>query len=965
MTTAVAQALRPAVRAALKGCATVLVLATSLHAATLFDPALHFRTITTEHFVIYFHQHEDRLGARLAAIAEDTWQQLREPLGVDPPRRTHVVLADQTELANGYATPVPYNTIVIYATWPRGSEFIGNVDDWLRVAFTHEFTHIVHLDRSEGWARVVRAIFGRTEIAFPNLFLPTWQIEGLATYEESAVTGEGRAHAGDFSAVIGEAARASRLEPLDRVNGGITDWPGGNAPYAYGVAFHEYLASRFGAEKLAELATRTARHVPYTGSLAFKKVFGESLGDLWRDYETSVSSLPAPPALPALPAPTQLTHQGFTITGPRFDPMEPAAIIYASRNADEFPSLYRVTLRDPRPHRIATRYLGSTVAIGRDTVYFDQQEVRRNVGSYSDLYALTRSSGHVQQLTHDARLLDPDLSPDGRTIVAVQARPGARDLVLVSIGSLQPPTITAITNEPETQFNAPRWAPDGRRVAVERHRPGSFSDVIVVDVEAHAETVVASFDDARVVTPAWRPDGRAVVAAVARQNAPFNLFEFPLDGGAPHQLTATTGGATWPDVSPDGTTIAYVGYTPHGFDLFTVPYAAVPRAELQPERRTVRSKPDITDDTTSEAYSPFGTLRPTAWSPIVDTSNSQVRAGAGVAGVDVLGYHWYSASATWLVSSPADALTPSTLTPDWQLAYFYDRWRPTFFAVASTQTSFFAGPPTNNGTPADTTLREHQIEAGVLFPIRHTRMSHSALASVLRSVDDVLPTSNTVSRNRTAVRAAWATTTAHAYGYSISPEDGMAAGTTLEAVRRGLGSTADATTITADGRAYVRGAGAHQTIAVRVAAGTSTGDPAVARTFLLGGATSDLGVTSFSSSAISLLRGFPSNSFAGSHAAVINIDYRFPLARPQRGYGTWPLLLHTLHAAVFGDAGRVWTDRFDATSTKTSLGAELSANIVAGYVFPFTLTGGVAWGHDPRGLTVDRTTAFVRIGKAF
>src|SRR5581483_2481866 len=605
MTTAVAQALRPAVRAALKGCATVLVLATSLHAATLFDPALHFRTITTEHFVIYFHQHEDRLGARLAAIAEDTWQQLREPLGVDPPRRTHVVLADQTELANGYATPVPYNTIVIYATWPRGSEFIGNVDDWLRVAFTHEFTHVVHLDRSEGWARVVRAIFGRTEIAFPNLFLPTWQIEGLATYEESAVTGEGRAHAGDFSAVIGEAARASRLEPLDRVNGGITDWPGGNAPDAYGVAFHEYLASRFGAEKLAELATRTARHVPYTGSLAFKKVFGESLGDLWRDYETSVSSLPAPPALPALPAPTQLTHQGFTITGPRFDPMEPAAIIYASRNADEFPSLYRVTLRDPRPHRIATRYLGSTVAIGRDTVYFDQQEVRRNVGSYSDLYALTRSSGHVQQLTHDARLLDPDLSPDGRTIVAVQARPGARDLVLVSIGSLQPPTITAIANEPETQFNAPRWAPDGRRVAVERHRPGSFSDVIVVDVEAHAETVVASFDDARVVTPAWRPDGRAVVAAVARQNAPFNLFEFPLDGGAPHQLTATTGGATWPDVSPDGTTIAYVGYTPHGFDLFTVPYAAVPRAELQPERRTVRSKPDITDDTTSEAYSPF------------------------------------------------------------------------------------------------------------------------------------------------------------------------------------------------------------------------------------------------------------------------------------------------------------------------------------------------------------------------
>ena len=41
-------------------------------------------------------------------------------------------------------------------------------DDWLRLVFTHEFTHIVHLDRSEGWARAVRAIFGRTVIAFPE-----------------------------------------------------------------------------------------------------------------------------------------------------------------------------------------------------------------------------------------------------------------------------------------------------------------------------------------------------------------------------------------------------------------------------------------------------------------------------------------------------------------------------------------------------------------------------------------------------------------------------------------------------------------------------------------------------------------------------------------------------------------------------------------------------------------------------
>src|SRR5205823_7334411 len=127
--------------------------------------------------------------------------------GVDAPRLTHVVLADQSELANGWATPLPYNTIFITAAAPPGSESVGRNDDWLRLVFTHEFTHIVHLDRSEGWARVFRGIFGRISLAFPNLFLPIWQIEGLATYEESILTGEGRLDTGEFRAIEREAAR--------------------------------------------------------------------------------------------------------------------------------------------------------------------------------------------------------------------------------------------------------------------------------------------------------------------------------------------------------------------------------------------------------------------------------------------------------------------------------------------------------------------------------------------------------------------------------------------------------------------------------------------------------------------------------------------------------------------------------------------------------------------------------------
>ena len=119
---------------ALLASAIIVCSTASGEAVTRFDPALRFRTLPTEHFVIYFHRGEDDQAQRLAVIAEETWHALQRPLGTTPPRLTHVVLADQTELANGYATPLPYDTIVIFAVRPSGSQFL--FDDWLRLAFT-------------------------------------------------------------------------------------------------------------------------------------------------------------------------------------------------------------------------------------------------------------------------------------------------------------------------------------------------------------------------------------------------------------------------------------------------------------------------------------------------------------------------------------------------------------------------------------------------------------------------------------------------------------------------------------------------------------------------------------------------------------------------------------------------------------------------------------------------------------
>ncbi len=939
--------------------------ATVARAATLFDPALKFRVLRTEHFRIYFHQGEDRLAARLAAIAEDAWHAVARPLGTRPPPLTHLVLADQTEQANGYATPLPYDTIVIYPTWPRAAEF--DTDDWLRLVITHEFTHIVHLDRSESWARIVRGIFGRTAVAFPNLFLPTWQVEGIATFEESAITGEGRLHAGDFKVIVEEATRQHALEPIDRVNGGLTDWPTGQAPYAYGVGFHQYLADRYGEGTLATLAEATARRVPYTAPPVFRRIFGQPLGTLWNEYEQSLVSAAEPATVD--PDISQLTHHGFVAGGPRFDRAS-GTIVYAKRTPDAFPSLERIDARGDST-TLATRYFGATTALGATAIYFDQLEFQRNVALLSDLYALERPTGRVTRITRGERLRDPDLSPDGRTIVAVRERLGQRELVTVTVDRNPQSTasVTTLVAEAETQFNAPRWSPDGQRIAVERHRLGHDPDVVIVDVASHAIRVVAEAGHTRIVMPAWRPDGRAIVAAVAPDDRVFNLYEFPVDStGTSRQLTHTSSGATWPDVSADGRTIVFVGYTTAGYDVFSIPYstAAESSAALAPAITESSAIPlPGSGPGAPQTYSPIGTLRPTSWAPVVNVNSDQVRIGAATDGRDVLGYHNYAVSATWLVASPQGAPTPSRGTPDWFVSYAYDRWRPTIFTSASEETSFFVGPATDAGTPTASTRRERQVQAGMLLPIIKARTSHTALASIFRAVDEYSLMDRQFERERTAIRTGWRSNTSKLYGYSISQEDGIAAGTTAEFVRRSLGASADATILTADVRAYLPGARPHHVVALRAAGGASSGDPIVGRTFLLGGPGPDLSVIDFDGRAIGVLRGFGRDSFAGTHVALINADYRWPLARPQRGYGTWPLFVHTFHAAGFVDVGHAWTRSFDAAALKTSAGIEFSGNLVAGFYFPFTATVGAAYGHDGSGTVRDGPIVYVRVGKSF
>jgi outer membrane protein assembly factor BamA len=151
-------------------------------------------------------------------------------------------------------------------------------------------------------------------------------------------------------------------------------------------------------------------------------------------------------------------------------------------------------------------------------------------------------------------------------------------------------------------------------------------------------------------------------------------------------------------------------------------------------------------------------------------------------------------------------------------------------------------------------------------------------------------------------------------------------------------------------------------VAARIAAASAWGDERLRRSFSAGGAGPKPGGFDVELSAIGLLRGFDESDVVGDRAAVVNVDYRFPLAWVQRGIGTWPVFLRAVHGAVFADAGHAWDRRFRSSDVRRSVGGELSVDAVFGPV-GLTITGGAAWRHEhSAGRDI---VAFGRIGRAF
>ena len=165
-------------------------LAAPAGAASIFDPAIDWRTIVTPHFRVNYPAEYEAMARLAAGYAEEAHQTLSPWLDSVPEQRTELTLLDSEDTVNGFGFPLPNNQIFIYLTSPPADELMGKYDSWLRDLLMHEYTHVLHMEKTAGYPALLKRIVGRSY--FPNMIVPIFMLEGLAVHTETKHSTGGR-----------------------------------------------------------------------------------------------------------------------------------------------------------------------------------------------------------------------------------------------------------------------------------------------------------------------------------------------------------------------------------------------------------------------------------------------------------------------------------------------------------------------------------------------------------------------------------------------------------------------------------------------------------------------------------------------------------------------------------------------------------------------------------------------------
>ncbi len=432
------------------------------------DPAsLRWLQIRTPHFRVIYPDDFGEEAGRYARLLEESFEKLSV---LYPGVKTNipVIIHNHSMQSNGYVSWAP-RRMELYPL--PGQDNLPMFP--ARQLTVHETTHVLQLGslNSRGFGRALRYIIGEQAVGLSALEIPSWAFEGDAVYAETASGLSGRGRSNTFI----RGARALTLRPegnygYDRMlSGSFRNFTPDHYVFGYLMMNHLRTIKPGAWNEVYRIASAGFRVNPVNAGL--RKETGLTKNSL---YDSTFAALEKAwreniPAGVTDYASLSLSKKRDYVS--HFTPHRmPDGRIISLRTSLSHPSRFVIT--DPvegKEHNLTTTgYIYPYIfSLSGNTIVWAEQypDIRWDNRDYSVIKRLDIQGGTVTAVTWQTRYTAPDISPDGRTIVAVSTTP-EMTCSLVFLDARTGEVLMNVVPPENLILQRPAWSSDGSEVTV-------------------------------------------------------------------------------------------------------------------------------------------------------------------------------------------------------------------------------------------------------------------------------------------------------------------------------------------------------------------------------------------------------------------------------------------------------------------------------------------------------------------
>jgi hypothetical protein len=908
-----------------------------------------WKTLHSKHFEVIYKVGQEKLSTRAISIGEKALVKLSDFFQWEPKDPIRMVMVDDFDVSNGWATALPFNQIRLFISPPDTLNSLENYDDWFKLLITHELTHILHMDLSRNAPNKLRSIFGRYTLFFPHALTPSFLLEGLAVYTETDFEeGIGRGQSSYYNMMMRAEAHNGLLS-LNDIISQRKDWPA-NTQYLYGYFFYQYLADTYGDEKIRAYVQEYAKNIIpfFLVNSSAHKVFGKDFHQMWPDFQTWITTKFESDNKQQYTSSNGISNNGYAL---EINAQNNNHYYYIKNNGHDAHQLVRVNNNGGKTELFKTKGIndldvnedGNILAtrlihtasghLWSDIFSYDQKgnETRLTYNQrYRNVRWLSNSNMLAKRIINGVSMLD---ILDSKGDFVYNLWTGSNDDVIGGFDVNNEGVVVASIKQKKSTW----------QLAILNHKATStknHSSQPTWNVLTHTKAIE---NNPQII-------GNTIYYS-ADYNGRYNIFQLDIDNQTQvTQLTNAAQGAFTPKVI--GEKLYFQNYSHLGYDHSIMNLTALSSNPISSLTEQKTFQANIADDAEHELpdtkvtdYNPLPTLAPHYWLPQYQSNDTFTSLGFQTSGLDALGRHEYSLIAAYDIDF--DVIAGAAI-------YQYDNKYVLSYNQQNTYYSHLGNDDRIKQTQSAAIIRTNifnaiedqlALHAGFVQQ-RDVDITSSKLTKYASSIDESL------------VGIALTFNNTEQYQSSISPSWGRNIKLVVE-TNEVIDSSYSGNIIRADWRDFFDLPGDH-VLGLRVAG--AYGDQ-LPNPFTLGRVFSSAQEPLFGMHSYSL-RGYKTDVQIGNRLQLNSLEYRFPLLRIDKNWGFIPLGLGDISANIFVDSGAAWSDIKGHTNIDylTGTGFEISTDISIFYRTRLPVRLGYAKGFDEK---LGDDVFYVNIGQSF